>query len=207
MVSPLLLRICGGLLLALGLALGAVTAASDDGNTGTAAELVGFRMPENAVAHDFTLRDQAGRPFRLSRDTAGRVVAMTFIHSKCTSTCPVTLQTLRGALDELGPGREDVDVLAISVDPEADTLRSVNRFLRAQHVGGVVRYLTGTRAQLRPIWKQYGIRPQGKGQEDHSAFLLLRDRAGLLRIGSPAHQLTPEDVEHDLRLLVAEDPA
>jgi protein SCO1/2 len=205
MVSPLLLRFCGGLLIALGAALAAVTAATDDGGTAKAADdFVGFRMPQNAVAHDFTLRDQDGRPFRLSRDTAGRVVAMTFIHSRCTSTCPVTLQTIRGALDELGPGRGDVDVLAVSVDPEADTPRSVNRFLRAQHVDGVVRYLTGSRAQLRPVWKQYGIRPQGTGQEDHSAYLLLRDREGLLRIGSPAHQLTPEDVEHDLRLLVAE---
>lgn len=205
MVSPLILRLCGVLLVGFGVALAAATYVSESDADSRAAEaFVGPRMPEDLPAHDFTLRDQEGRPFTLSRDTAGRVVAMTFIHSRCTSTCPVSLQTIRGALDELGPGREDVVVVAVSVDPDADTRRSVRRFLRAQNADGFVRYLTGTRAQLRPIWKRYGIKPQGDGQEDHTAFVLLRDRAGLLRVGFPSNQMTPEDLEHDLRVLVAE---
>ena len=205
-MSPLLLRICGFLLVGLGVALAAVTYVSDEeaAKTTEPAEFVGPRMPENLPAHDFTLRDQRGEAFQLSRETEGRVVAMTFIHSRCTSTCPVTLQTIRGALNELGPGREDVDVLAVTVDPEADTRRSVARFLRGQHADDFVRYLTGPRGKLTPIWKKYGIQPQGKGQEDHTAFVLLRDRKGVLRIGFPSHQMTAEDLEHDLRLLVDE---
>lgn len=206
-MSPLLLRISGGLLLALGAALAAVTYASDSpaGPDGKGERLVGFKMPENVLAHDFTLRDQHARRFTLSKDTAGRVVAMTFIHSKCTSTCPVSLQTIRGALAELEPAaRRQIDVLAISVDPEADTPRRVKRFLATQHADDFVRYLTGTREQLRPVWRKYGIKPQGDRQEDHSAFVLLRDRDGILRIGNPSHQLTAEDLEHDLRVLVEE---
>jgi protein SCO1/2 len=207
-VSPLLLRLCGFLLVGLGIALAAATYVSDDETqkTATTEELVGPRMPENLPAHDFTLRDQRGKDFTLSEDSAGRVVAMTFIHSKCTSTCPVTLQTIRGALNELGPERDAVDVLAVTVDPEADTRRSVTRFLRGQHADDFVRYLTGPRATLTKIWKRYGIQPQGSGQEDHTAFVLLRDRRGVLRIGFPSHQMTAEDLEHDLRLL-AQEPA
>jgi protein SCO1/2 len=203
----MLLRLCGVLLVLLGLGLGTVTALSDSEDRGAPPAFTGPTMPENLPAHDFTLRDQQGRPFTLSEDTKGRVVAMTFIHSKCTSTCPVTLQTIRGALNELGPARKDVDVLAVTVDPEADTRRSVRRFLAGQHAAGFVRYLTGPRAQMRKIWKTYGIAPQGKGQEDHTAFVLLRDREGLLRIGFPSHQMTAEDLENDLRLLVAEEPS
>lgn len=200
----MLLRFSGLLLVLLGLGLGAVTALSDSDESAPPPAFTGPAMPENLPAHDFTLRDQQGRPFTLSEETRGRVVAMTFIHSKCTSTCPVTLQTIRGALDELGPARKDVDVLAVTVDPEADTPRSVRKFLAGQHVDGFVRYLTGPRAQMTKIWKTYGIAPQGKGQEDHTAFVLLRDREGILRIGFPSHQMTPEDLENDLRLLVAE---
>jgi protein SCO1/2 len=160
-------------------------------------------MPDGARAHGFTLSDQEGHPFSLG-STRGRVVALTFVHSKCTSTCPVTLQTIRGALDDIGGARADVDVLAVSVDPEADTRRSVRSFLRKQRADGFVRYLTGSRERLEPIWKAYGIQPQGDGQEDHSAFVILIDRNGFQRVGEPAHTATADTLANDLRVLVSE---
>jgi protein SCO1/2 len=141
-------------------------------------------------------------------DTRGRVVVMTFLHSACHSTCPVSVQTIRGALDDLrdrGLPVDEVDVFAISVDPREDTRASVRRFVRTQHAEAFLRYLTGSRAQLRPVWKKYGIRPQGPGGEDHTAFVLLADRRGILRIGFPSHQMTPEDLAHDLAVLLAEE--
>lgn len=57
-----------------------------------------------------------------------------------------------------------------------------------------------------PICKRYGIGPQGKGKEDHSAFVLLVDRRGMLRISFPSHFVTPETLANDLRILLAEDP-
>ena len=57
------------------------------------------------------------------------------------------------------------------------------------------------------MWKRYGIGPQGPGREDHTAFVLLIDRKGFLRVGFPAHQMTPEDLTTDLRLLLAGVPA
>jgi protein SCO1/2 len=160
-------------------------------------------MPPNLPAADFTLADQDGRPVRLA-STRGRVVVITFLHSACHSTCPVSVQTIRGALDDIGAPRRDVDVFAISVDPREDTRASVRRFVRTQHAERFLRYLTGTRPQLRPVWKKYGIRPQGPEGEDHTAFVLLVDRGGILRIGFPSHQMTPEDLANDLKLLLAE---
>ena len=202
-MSHRLLLFCGIALIALGVALGTVTAITDAGDDGPAPALQGHLMPEGARAAPFTLTDQEGHPFSLA-GTGGRVVAMTFIHSRCTSTCPVTLQTIRGALDELGGDRADVDVLAVSVDPEVDTARSVRRVLRDQRTDGFVRYLTGRRERLERIWKAYGIQPQGDGQEDHSAFVLLVDRKGFLRVGEPASTLTPDTLANDLRILVSE---
>ena len=39
---------------------------------------------------------------------------MTFVYSTCKDTCPAQVQSIRGALDELG---HDVPVLGVSVDP------------------------------------------------------------------------------------------
>jgi protein SCO1/2 len=171
---------------------------------GPASKFAGPLMPRNLRAADFALTDQDRRTVRLS-DTRGRVAVLTFLHSQCGSTCPVTVQTIRGALDDLEPAeRRDVAAFAISVAPEEDTLRRVRRFVSVQHAGGFLRYLTGSRDRLAKVWKGYGIRPQGPKGEDHSAFVLLVDREGLLRVGFPAHGVTPEDLAHDLRVLLDE---
>jgi protein SCO1/2 len=169
------------------------------------ATLIGPRMPAHLRAVDFVLHDQNGRPVRLA-DTRGRVVVMTFLHSECHSTCPVTAQTIRGALDDIGAQRRDVDALAITVAPRQDTRRHVDTFLHGQHVASFLRYLTGPVPAVRAVWKRYGIHPLTHG-EDHTAFVFLIDRRGIMRVGYPSHEMTPEDLAHDLRVLVAERQA
>jgi protein SCO1/2 len=149
---------------------------------------------------DFTLRDQEGRRVSLA-DQRGRVTVLTFLYSTCRDTCPVTATTIRGALDDLG---HDVPVFAVSVDPAGDTPASARRFLSERRLsGGRMRFLLGDRARLAPIWRAYGIRPQGEGFE-HSAYVLLIDRRGRQRIGFPVAQLTSEGLVHDIRRLEGE---
>jgi protein SCO1/2 len=187
----------------LGAAVVLATVLSDGAGKPHRTAFAGPLMPRNLPAADFTLADQRGRTVRLAT-TRGRVVVLTFLHSRCHSTCPVTVQTIRGALDDLGHARAGIDVLAVSVAPAEDTPASVRRFVAVQHAAGFLRYLRGTRAQLAPVWKAYAMQPQGPGGEDHSAFVFLVDRRGLLRVGWPSHQVTPELLAHDLRLLLAE---
>lgn len=202
-MSTRVLLACGLALIGLGAALGAVAAVSGSGGSSAPLAFAGPTMPPNFVAPEFALTDQHGRRFAMS-EARGRVVAMTFIHSRCTSTCPVTLQTIRGAVDDLGPEGGQIEVVVVTVDPEADTPASVRRFLRRQRVGEMVRYLTGPRERMRPIWRDYGIRPQGDDQEDHTAFVLLVDRRGVVRVGFPSHQMTPKDLANDLGILLSE---
>jgi protein SCO1 len=146
---------------------------------------------------DFTLRDQDGRPVSLRR-FRGRVVVLTFMYSTCRDTCPVTATTIRGAMDSLG---HDVPALAVSVDPAHDTPDTAEAFLVRQGVsGGRMRFLLGPRARLAPIWRAYGIRPQGAGFE-HSAYVLLIDRRGRQRVSFPIAQLTDSALAHDIRKL------
>jgi protein SCO1/2 len=179
------------------LAAGVLLGGSDE--DAVSAGPLGFHgavRPPQARAVDFRLRDQDGEPTTM-REYRGTPVVVTFLYSTCQDTCPLTAQQIRGALDELG---RDVPVLAISVDPAGDTPLHVKRFLVKQHVAGRMRYLTGTRARLAPVWRAYGIRPQGQGYE-HTASTVVVDGTGRQRIGYLTDQLTPEALADDLRAL------
>lgn len=180
---------------------GVVLLGGGDGAADTGGGPTGFRgalRPPGARAADFRLRDQDGATATM-RAYRGRTVVVTFLYSTCRDTCPLTAQQIRGGLDQLG---RDVPVLAISVDPKGDTSLHVKQFLVRQHLIGRMRYLVGTRAQLAPVWRAYGIQPQGNGFE-HTASTVIVDRAGRQRVGYLTDQLTPEALAADLRALVA----
>jgi len=146
---------------------------------------------------DFTLRDQDGREVSL-RQFRGRVVVLTFMYSTCRDTCPVTATTIRGALDDVG---HDVPTLAVSVDPAHDTPDTAEAFLVRQGMSaGRMLFLMGSRARLAPIWRAYGIQPQGNGFE-HSAYVLLIDKRGRQRVSFPVSELTDSGLAHDIRRL------
>ncbi len=177
----------------------AVLARPDDGvPADSTSPFEGALSPPNIPVRDFVLRDQDGERVAL-RDFRGRVVVVTFLYTTCRDTCPITAQQIENAMDRLG---HDVPVLAVSVDPANDTAALAKRFLVARHLTGRMHFLLGTRAELARIWKAYGIQPQGKGFE-HSAYVLLLDRAGRQRVSWPVSRLTPEGLTHDLRRLEA----
>ncbi|GAC1438536.1 MAG: SCO family protein [Solirubrobacteraceae bacterium] len=160
----------------------------------------GARSPAGAVAPGFALRDQDGRPVQLS-DYRGQVVVLTFLYSTCQSTCPVIAQQIRGALDRLP---RPVPALAVSVDPANDTPLNARRFLVKQSVVGRIRFLLGSRAQLAPIWRGYGIEPQSEirgAASDHTSYVVLIGRDGRRRVGFPDSDLTPEALAHDILAL------
>jgi protein SCO1 len=159
----------------------------------------GALRPEGIPPISFALKDQDGKTATLA-EYRGEPVILTFMYSTCKDTCPLQAQQIRGALDDLG---QDVPTLAISVDPANDTRLNARRFVNRQSLTGRMRFLLGSRAELEPIWKAYGIQPQGKAF-DHSAYVVLMDAKGIQRVGWPVEKLTPEGLAHDLRVLEAE---
>jgi protein SCO1/2 len=158
----------------------------------------GAVRPPGAAVPELGLRDQDGKRTTM-REFRGRPLVLTFLYSTCEDTCPLTTQQIRGALDELG---RPVPVVAVSVDPRNDTPFHVDNFLVKQRMNGRMRFLTGTRAQLEPIWKAYGIQPQGEGFE-HSASTVVIDGDGRQRVGFLTDQLTSEGLAADLKRLGA----
>jgi protein SCO1/2 len=196
-------RIAVALLLVGVCALGAIVLAATrrDNSEPVASDntFAGATMPQGAFAPDFVLRDQEGDRVSM-RALRGRPVVVTFLYTHCQDTCPITAQTVRGALDDLG---HDVPALAIAVDPPNDTPQSARKFLAEQRVSGRIDFVLGSRAELRPIWEGFGVKPE-RVTEEHTAQITLVDAHGIQRVGYPSSQATPERLAHDLQLLESE---
>jgi protein SCO1/2 len=156
----------------------------------------GALRPPHQPVPEFALKDQDGETVT-SESLKGAPVVFAFIYSTCRDTCPAQVQTIRGALDELG---HDVRVIGISVDPANDTPERAASFLVKQNMTGRMDFLLGTREQLAPVWKAFAIQPQTRNL-DHSAHTVLADARGFQRVGFPYEQLTPEALAHDLARL------
>ena len=156
----------------------------------------GALRPPGTRLPDFELTTQDGEAVTAA-SLRGTPVVVTFVYSTCKDTCPAQVQSIRGALDDLG---RDVPVIGVSVDPAGDTPARARAFLLEQSMTGRMEFLVGPREQLEPVWKAFGIAPQRDGRE-HSAYTVLVDGEGRQRIGFPASRLTPSGLAHDLARL------
>jgi protein SCO1 len=178
---------------------GGVSTAAASVGAPSATGFDGALLPGNLRPRPFTLTDQYGRSVSL-RDFRGRVTILTFLYTASKTTAPLIAQQIRGALDELPAG---TPALAISLDPAGDTPAHVRAFLRTASLTGRMQYLTGTAAQLRPVWHAYAAVPASTGAVayEHSAYVLLLNRQGAPRVEFPVEELTPEALAHDVRRL------
>ena len=139
----------------------------------------GFVLKPAAAAPGFALHDQSGRVYGPS-SLRGTWFVVAFLYTHCPDVCPLIANNLgiaQRALPSLG-------VLAVSVDPKGDTHAAVKRFIAAHDLTPRFHYLTGTRAQLAPVWAHYHIAATGGPHStvSHSAFELLVDPQGRERV-------------------------
>jgi len=174
----------------------------NSGVSGPVSPFKGATRPPAPPA-DFALHDQNGDLVETSA-LRGKVVVLTPLYTHCQDTCPLTAQQVRGAIDDLsGSERNGVRALALSVDPANDTADSARRFLVERRVSGYLDFLLGSRSELQPVWRDYGFAPQTKEQE-HNSYVVLLDKRGRQRVGFPIDHLTPEDLAHDIKVLLAQ---
>ena len=119
------------------------------------------------------LVDSTGKPFDMA-STRGKVVLVTFLYVHCPDVCPLIAGNLHTALTKLGPRAKDVKLVAVSTDPKGDKPKAVNDFLAKHQLKGEMRYLLGSKSQLRDVWKTWGIvakpDPSAPGRVGHSSL-------------------------------------
>jgi protein SCO1 len=133
---------------------------------------------------------------------AGRPYVVTFLYTRCRTTCPVIAEELRAALARLPSGR--AAAVAVSVDPYGDTRRAVKRFLRTHREPTSFHYLIGSRKQLEPLWRKWYVtaQPSGAATSIHSAVLWFVDARGRIADLLPAGiAVAPTAIASKLRAL------
>jgi protein SCO1/2 len=164
--------------------------------------LTGAVLRPPRPAQPIALHDADGHAVALAAQR-GRYVLVTFLYTHCPDVCPLIARNLNAALRSLGPARDRVRVLAVSVDPAGDTAAAVRAYRTRLHLLPQFRYLIGTRAELRRVWLAWNVLSVQRKPDlvDHVAYTALIDPTGKERVlyGSRVQAL---QVVHDVRRLM-----
>ena len=165
------------------------------------------RLPMIGPAPPFALTSSNDQRVALA-DLRGKVLALTFIFTTCSESCPILTATLadigRALGSDVGPR---VAFVAISVDPLNDTparLRDYAAAHRADVPGWF--FLTGKPIDIGEVVRRYGAyaKKTDSGSVDHLFLTSLIDRAGMLRVQYLGVRFDPREMQRDLQMLLRE---
>ena len=192
-----------GLLGALSLFL-----AGCDSSPAGAPSFKGIDITGNKVySHDFHLTDHNGVPRSLA-DYKGKVVTLFFGFMNCPDFCPTHLARQNEVLKLLGEkDAARVQTLMLTVDPERDTPDLLRQYVTAFNPSFIG--LTGSKAEIDAVVAAYRGSYQHVPLKDsalgytvnHSTLTMVFDPEGRIRLAL-RHELSAEDVAHDVRLLL-----
>ena len=159
------------------------------------------------IAPDFKLTDQFGKTITLSQ-FKGKPTILTFLYTHCPDQCPLTAEKLHAVMLNLGSQAQNVAVLAVSTDPQRDTIAAALNFSKVHRMLNYWHYLIGSHTQLSPIWSSYSVYAAPTptttgGTISHTTAIFLIDKQGRERIylGSDA---TTAQLTADLQVLLKE---
>ncbi|HMO45559.1 MAG TPA: SCO family protein [Rubrivivax sp.] len=161
-------------------------------------------------ARELSLTDADGQRRTLA-DFKGKVTLVFFGYTQCPDVCPATMGELAAVKRDLGADGERVQGVFVSVDPQRDTPQVLKAYVGAFDPSFVG--LRGTDEETKAAARDFKVffaqvpgKTEGSYTVDHTAGSYVFDTQGRVRLfvryGSGA-----EALRHDLKLLLAEDPA
>jgi protein SCO1/2 len=133
----------------------------------------------NLDVPDVPLVDQDGKPVRFYTDLVkGRVVAVNFVFTTCTTICP-PMGANFARLEKLLAGK-DVHLISVSIDPAADTPARLKEWSRKFGAGPGWTLVTGDRDEVVRLLKALGV--YTASVTEHSPLVLVGNE--------PAHRWT-----------------
>ncbi|HWY66279.1 MAG TPA: SCO family protein [Rhizomicrobium sp.] len=153
------------------------------------------------VGGPFQLTDQHGKR---TGDTnfRGRYMLIYFGYSFCPDVCPTTLAVIAQALDKLGQRSQQVVPIFITIDPERDTPKVLNDYMKA--FGPSFVGLTGSATEIKDVEKRYRVYavkkplPGGSYGMDHSSVIYLMGPDGKM-VSFYDEAVSPDELAKDLR--------
>jgi len=159
----------------------------------------------SAIGGPFRLVDQNGRTFT-DADLKGKWSLIYFGYTHCPDACPTTLNEIAIALQDLGPKRDVVRPVFITVDPERDTPEVLKSYVTS--FDAPILALTGTPAEIAQAAKDYRVyyakhpEPGGDYSMDHSSVIYVMDPEGRFT-ATFTPESSPEDIAARLKKLLA----
>jgi protein SCO1/2 len=164
-------------------------------------------LPKIAPAPEFVLTSQDGAPVTLT-DFRGKVVAVTFILTMCTATCPVLTPMMSFVQDQLGNDfGTKIAFVSITVDPDRDTAEVLKQYAQAfgANLAGWS-FLTGSPQAVREVTHRYGVYASktANGDVEHTFLTSIVDPRGILRVQYLGVRFDPGEFRRDLLSLLKE---
>ena len=159
----------------------------------------------SAIGGPFRLVDQNGKTVT-DADLKGKWSLVYFGYTHCPDACPTALNDIAIALDQLGPKREAVRAVFITVDPERDTPEVLKDYVTS--FDAPILALSGSPEEIARAAKVYRVyyakhpEPGGDYSMDHSSVIYVMDPEGRFT-ASFTHQSTPEEIAERLKKLLA----
>lgn len=131
---------------------------------------------------DVRLVTQDGKRVRFYNDLIkDKVVAISFIFTRCTGPCPAETASLRQVEKTLGDrvGR-DVFLYSISIDPKHDTPRVLDAYKKKFNAGPNWTFLTGKEEDIKLLRRKLGVYSAGNQPEklnDHNVNFVVGNEA------------------------------
>ena len=158
----------------------------------------------SAIGGPFQLVDQNGKAVT-DADLKGKWSLVYFGYTHCPDACPTALNDISIALSELGPKRDAVRPVFITVDPERDTPETLKAYVTS--FDAPILALTGSAEQVATAAKGYRVyyakHPEAGGDYsmDHSSVIYVMDPQGRFT-ASFTHESAPEQISERLKKLL-----
>ena len=158
----------------------------------------------SAIGGPFRLVDQNGKTVT-DADLKGKWSLVYFGYTHCPDACPTALNDIAIALDQLGPKREAVRSVFITVDPERDTPEVLKDYVTS--FDAAILALSGSPEEIARAAKAYRVyyakhpEPGGDYSMDHSSVIYVMDPQGRFT-ASFTHESAPEQISERLKKLL-----
>ncbi len=133
------------------------------------------------IGGPFTLTDHEGKTVT-DADFRGQHLLVYFGYTFCPDVCPLELQSVTEALEQLGPKADGIVPIFITVDPERDTVPVMADY--AENFHPRMRGLTGTLEEVKVATRAYRVYfKKGDSAEVDEDYLM--DHTSLLYFMGP----------------------
>ncbi|HET7286707.1 MAG TPA: SCO family protein [Pyrinomonadaceae bacterium] len=119
-----------------------------------------------------SIYDQNGKQLNFYNDLiAGKIVAINFIFTTCTASCPPLTATFRRVQEDAAKRGLSVSLISISVDPTVDTPERLRAFAEKFKAGPGWTFVTGDKSQID--WLLSGLGVAVTNKNDHTPMIMI----------------------------------